>query len=168
MSAIGTYVDISYVTDSRLKKYLGPLAYFLTGVKEFFTIPMMKVKIEHDGGTFRGYYSLMLVVNSKRVAGFNIIDKPRLDDGKVDVVLYKYIPFFNNILYFISFIITPKVIPGVRKFRTKKLRITTDHHHKWNTDGEEANSGNLSIEVLKQAIEIIVSPEIKKKYFKEN
>lgn len=168
VSAIGTYVDISYVTDSRLKKYLGPLAYFITGIKEFFTIPMMKARIEHDRGTFRGYYSLMLVVNSKRVAGFNIIDKPRLDDGMVDVVLYKYIPFFNNILYFISFIITPKVIPGVRKFRTKKLRITTDHNHKWNTDGEEANSGNLSIEVLKQAIEIIVSPDIKKKYFKEN
>ena len=36
VSAIGTYVDISYVTDSRLKKYLGPLAYFITGVKEFF------------------------------------------------------------------------------------------------------------------------------------
>jgi diacylglycerol kinase (ATP) len=168
VSAIGTYVDISYVTDSRLKKYLGPLAYFITGVKEFFTIPMMKVKIEHDGGTFRGYYSLMLVVNSKRVAGFNIIDKPRLDDGKVDVVLYKYVPFFNNILYFISFIITPKVIPGVRKFRTKKLRITTDHHHKWNTDGEEANSGNLDIKVMKQAIEIMVTSDIKKKYFKEN
>lgn len=167
VSAIGTYVDISYVTDSRLKKFLGPLAYFLTGVKEFFTIPMMKVKIEHDGGKFQGYYSLMLVVNSKRVAGFNIIDKPRLDDGKVDVVLYRYIPFFNNILYFISFILTPKVIPGVRKFRTKKLKIYTDHHHKWNTDGEEANSGNLNIEVMKQAIEIIITPETKKKYFSE-
>jgi len=168
VSAIGTYVDISYVTDSRLKKLLGPLAYFITGVKEFFTIPMMKARIEHDSGVLKGYYSLMMVVNSKKVAGFNIIEKPRLDDGKVDVVLYRYIPFFNNILYFISFIITPKVIPGVHKFRTNKLKITTDHNHKWNTDGEEANSGNLNIEVMKQAIEIIVPPEIKKKYFKEN
>lgn len=168
VSAIGTYVDISYVTDSRLKKFLGPLAYFITGIKEFFTIPMMKARIEHDGGVLKGYYSLMMVVNSKKVAGFNIIEKPRLDDGKVDVVLYRYVPFFNNILYFISFIITPKVIPGVYKFRTNRLKITTDHHHKWNTDGEEANSGNLNIDVMKQAIEIIVSPDIKKKYFKEN
>jgi diacylglycerol kinase (ATP) len=167
VSAIGTYVDISYVTDSRLKKKLGYLAYILTGIKEFFTIPMMKARIEHDKGTKKGYFSLILVVNSKRVAGFNIIDKPRLDDGKVDVVLYRYIPFFNNILYFISFILTPKVIPGVMKFRTSKLRITTDHPHKWNMDGEEANSGNLNIEVLRQSIEILVSKETKKKYFKE-
>ncbi len=34
-------------------------------------------------------------------------------------------------------------------------------------DGEEANSGNLSIEVVKQAIEIIVKPNVKSKYFKE-
>lgn len=168
VSAIGTYVDISYVTDSKMKKYLGYFAYLITGIKEFFTIPMMKSVIEHDNGTVKGYFSLMLVVNSKRVAGFNIIDKPILDDGKVDVVLYRYIPFFNNILYFISFIVTPKVIPGVRKIRTSKLKISTDHHHKWNMDGEEANSGNLNLKVHKQAIELLIDPDIKKKYFKES
>lgn len=168
VSAIGTYVDISYVTDSKLKKYLGPFAYFLTGIKEFFTIPMMKSVIEHDNGVVKGYFSLMLVVNSKKVAGFNIIDKPILDDGKVDVVLYRYIPFFNNLIYFISFFLTPKVIPGVRKFKTSKLKISTDHPHKWNMDGEEANSGNLNLTVNKQAIEIIVDKDIKKKYFKES
>ena len=168
VTAIGTYIDISYVTDSKLKKYLGYGAYLLTGIKEFFTIPMMKSKIEHDNGFYRGNFSLILVVNSKKVAGFNIIDKPRLDDGMVDVVLYRYIPFFNNILYFISFILTPKVIPGVHKFRTSKLKISTDHHHKWNMDGEEANSGNLNLQVHKQAIEILVKPEVRKKYFKES
>lgn len=168
VTAIGTYIDISYVTDSKLKKYLGYFAYLLTGIKEFFTIPMMKTVIEHDGGTLKGYFSLMLVVNSKKVAGFNIIDKPVLDDGMVDVVLYRYIPFFNNIIYFISFILTPKVIPGVRKIKTSKLKISTDHPHKWNMDGEEANSGNLNLKVHKQAIEIIIPPAVKKKYFKES
>jgi diacylglycerol kinase (ATP) len=168
VTAIGTYVDISYVTDSKMKKHLGYLAYIITGVKEFFTIPMMKSRIEHDGGELKGYFSLMMVVNSKRVAGFNIIDKPQLDDGMVDVVLYRYIPFFNNILYFISFILTPKVIPGVRKIRTSSLKIFTDHHHKWNMDGEEANSGNLKLTVEKKAIKILVNPKISKKYFKES
>ena len=167
VTAIGTYVDISYVTDSKLKKYLGVFAYFLTGIKEFFTIPMIKTKIEHDDGFLRGYYSLILVVNSKKVAGFNIVTNPILDDGKVDVVVYKYIPLFNNLLYFISFILSPKILPGVRKFKTSKLKIYTDHPHKWNMDGEEANSGNLNIQVQKQALNIIVKPSVKEKYFKE-
>lgn len=167
VTAIGTYVDISYVTDSKLKKYLGYLAYLITGVKEFFTIPMIKTKIEHDDGFFRGYYSLILVVNSKKVAGFSIVPNPILDDGKVDVVLYKYIPLFNNLIYFISFILSPKVLPGVRKFRTSKLKIYTDHPHKWNMDGEEADSGNLNIQVQRQALQIIVKQSVKEKYFKE-
>ena len=167
VTAIGTYVDISYVTDSKLKKYLGYLAYLLTGIKEFFTIPMIKTKIEHDKGFLRGYYSLILVVNSKRVAGFNIVNNPILDDGKVDVVVYRYIPMLNNLLYFISFLLSPKVLPGVTKFRTSKLKIYTDHPHKWNMDGEEANSGNLNIQVQKQALRILINPEIKNKYFKE-
>jgi len=167
VTAIGTYVDISYVTDSKLKKYLGYFAYLLTGIKEFFTIPMIKTKIVHDNGTFRGYFSLIMVVNSKKVAGFNIVNKPVLDDGKVDVVVYKYIPLFNNLIYFISFVLSPKILPGVHKFRTSRLKIYTDHHHKWNTDGEESNSGNLNIHVHKQAIEIIVKENIKNKYFKE-
>lgn len=167
VTAIGTYVDISYVTDSKLKKYLGYLAYIVTGIKEFFTIPMIKTKIEHDNGFLRGYYSLILVVNSKKVAGFNIVSHPVLDDGKVDVVVYKYIPLLNNVLYFISFILSPKVLPGVTKFRTSKLKIYTDHPHKWNMDGEEADSGNLNIQVQKQALNIIVDPSIVNKYFKE-
>lgn len=166
VTAIGTYVDISYVTDSKLKKFLGYLAYILTGIKEFFTIPMIKTKIIHDGGEFNGYFSLIMVVNSKKVAGFNIVHNPVLDDGKVDVVLYRYIPFLNNVLYFISFILSPKILPGVKRFRTSKIKILTEHHHKWNTDGEESNSGNLLVEVEEKAIDIIVKPEVIKKYFK--
>lgn len=167
VTAIGTYVDISYVTDSQTKKYLGYGAYLLTGIKEFFTIPMIKTRIEYDDGTLKGFYSLILVVNSKKVAGFNIVKKPILDDGKVDVVVYRYIPLFNNILYFISFLLSPKILPGVRKFRTSKLRIYTNHPHKWNMDGEAADSGNLNISVQKQALNIIINPVVKDKYFKE-
>lgn len=167
VSAIGTYVDISYVTDSKMKKHLGYFAYLITGLKEFFTIPMMKTKIEHDNGILRGYFSLIMVINSRKVAGFNIINKPVLDDGLVDLVVYRYVPLFNNLIYFISFLIGPKLLPAVYRIQTSKLKIYTDHHHKWNTDGEESNSGNLNIEVQKQAITVIVKQSIKTKYFKE-
>lgn len=167
VTAIGTYIDISYVTDSKLKKYIGYLAYIITGIKEFFTIPMIKTKIEYDDGFLRGYFSLILVVNSKKVAGFNIVNNPVLDDGKVDVVVYRYIPLLNNILYFISFVLSPRILPGVRKFRTSKLKIYTNHPHKWNMDGEEADSGNLVIEVQKQKLNLLINPKIKDKYFKE-
>lgn len=167
VAAIGTYVDISYVTDSKLKKKLGYFAYIITGIKEFFTIPIIKTQIVHDKGVQKGHYSLIMVVNSKKVAGFNVINKPILDDGKVDVIVYKYIPLLNNLIYFISFIFAPIMLPGVHKFRTSNLNIYIDDRRKWNTDGEESVSGNLHIEVHKQAIKILVKEKIKHKYFKE-
>lgn len=167
VNAIGTYVDISYVTTSRLKKYFGYFAYLITGFKEFFTIPRMKTKIEYDDGSLEGYFSLIMVINSRKVAGFNIINKPVLDDGLVDLLVYRYIPFFNNLIYFGSFILGARFLPAVHRIQTSKLKVQIDHPHKWNTDGEESFSGNLDIEVKKQAIRVIVRPSIKNKYFKE-
>jgi diacylglycerol kinase (ATP) len=164
--AIGTYVDISYVTDSKLKKYLGYLAYLITGIKEFFTIPIIKADIEYDEGQLSGHYSLILIVNSKKVAGFNIVNKPILDDGLVDVVIYKYIPFFNNLLYFISFLFNPKYLPGVKKIQTKKLKIHTNHPLKWNMDGEEAEIGSLDLQVEKQVVPLIINPSVKHRFFR--
>ena len=165
VTAIGNYVDISYVTQSKLKKIFGYGAYLVTGIKQFFTIPMIKTEIVYDGGKLKGYYSLMLVVNSRRVAGFNIIKKPLLDDGKVDIVVYRYIPLLNNIIYFISFFLNPKWLPGVKKIQTEQAKIYTEHHHKWNIDGEGADSGNQDILVKKQHINIIVNQRKTDKFF---
>ncbi len=166
VTAIGNYVDISYVTQSKLKKIFGYGAYLFTGVKEFFTIPMIKTEIQYEQGKLKGYYSLMLVVNSKRVAGFNIINKPVLDDGKVDIVVYRYLPLLNNLIYFISFFFSPKWLPGVTKVQTNYAKIYTEHHRKWNIDGEAADSGNQEILVKPQQVNIIINQKKADKYFK--
>ena len=165
VTAIGNYVDISYVTQSKLKKIFGYGAYLFTGVKEFFTIPMIKTEIQYDEGRLKGYYSLMLVVNSKRVAGFNIIKRPVLDDGKVDIVVYRYLPLLNNIIYFISFFFNPSWLPGVKKVQTQNAKIYTEHHRKWNIDGEAADSGNQEISVKRQHVNIIINAKKADKYF---
>lgn len=166
VTALGNYVDISYLTQSKLKRRLGYFAYLITGIKEFFTIPMIKTEINYDEGTLKGYYSLIMVVNSKRVAGFNIIQKPILDDGQVDIVLYRYIPLLNNLIYFFSFFFNPKLLPFVKKIRTKEATIFTEHHHRWNIDGEAADSGNQSIKVFQKKLRILINPDQSEKYFK--
>ena len=164
VSAIGNYVDISYITESALKRRIGYLAYIITGVKEFFTIPMIKTKIETPTRSFEGYYSLIMAVNSKRVASFNMVRKPILDDGKLDIILYPYIPLLNNILYLLTFVLNLPV-PLIKKLKTNKIKILTDHPKRWNVDGEAANAGNQFIEVVPKKLPIIINPK-KAKYFK--
>lgn len=165
VSGNGAFIDISYVTDSQLKKRIGYLAYLIKGAVELFTIPKMKMKIRHDNEVDSGTYSLVLIINSKRVAGINMIYKPCLDDGLVDVILYRSVPLLNAIIYVISFIIPFWSTPLVKRFKARKLEIKTNTKAKWNIDGESGGTGNQYIEVCQQAIEIIIPEKIKKRYF---
>ncbi len=166
VSGNGAYIDISYVTDSKLKRKIGYLAYLVKGAEELFTIPKIRMRVKHDNGEFKGKFSLILLINSKRVAGINMIYKPTLDDGEINVVLYRYLLPFNNIIYFVSFFLPFWSTPLVKRFKTSRLKIMTSSKSKWNVDGESGGVGNQEIEVQKQAIRIIVPSKIQKRYFK--
>ncbi|MBI9009974.1 MAG: diacylglycerol kinase family lipid kinase [Tenericutes bacterium] len=165
VSGNGAFIDISYVTDSKLKKKIGYLAYLIKGAEEMFTIPKMRMQIKHDNGVEKGIYSLVLIINSKRVAGINMIYKPCLDDGLVDVVLYRNVLPFNAIVYVISFILPFWSTPLIKRLKSKRLEIVTNTKANWNVDGESGGIGNQYIDVCQKAIEIIVPKKIKKRYF---
>jgi len=164
VSGNGAYIDISYVTDSNLKKKIGGFAYIIKGAEELFTIPKIRMRVTYDKGEFRGSFSLILLINSKHVAGINMIYKPSLDDGLIDVVLYRYLWPLNNIIYFLSFILPFWSTPLVKRFKTHSMKIITDTRSKWNFDGESGGVGNQDIRVCQKAIEIII-PDRARKHF---
>ena len=166
VTGIGAFVDISYVTDSKLKRRIGYLAYVLKALKELLTVPRMRMSVEYDDGVLEGKYSLMLVINSKRVAGVNMIYKPRLDDGLVDVVLYRSLFPFNGLIYLISFLLPFWSTPLVKRFKTSKLHVSTESKERWNIDGEPGGKGDQTMKVKKHAISIIVPKKTHKKHFK--
>lgn len=165
VSGNGAYIDISYVTDSKLKRKVGYLAYLIKGLEELFTIPKIRMRVTYDEGEFRGTFSLILIINSKRVAGINMIYKPYLDDGLVNVVLYRYLWPLNNIIYFLSFILPFWSTPLVKRFKTGNMKVITSTRSKWNVDGESGGRGNQEIHVCKQAISIIVPESARKRFF---
>ena len=165
VTGTGAFIDISYVTNLKLKKKIGHLAYIFKAVQEFFSIPKMRMTVYHDEGKINGIYSLMLVINSKRVAGFNMVYKPVLDDGKVDVLMYRSFFPFNSILYLISFLFPFWSTPLIEKFKTTRLEVRTNSNENWNIDGEFAGKGNKIIKVRQKAINIIVPKKIRKRYF---
>ncbi|HPD99973.1 MAG TPA: diacylglycerol kinase family lipid kinase [Bacillota bacterium] len=166
VTASGAFIDISYVTDSKLKKKIGYFAYLVKALEEIFTIPKMKMTIHHNDEVYKGVFSLVMIINSKRVAGVNMIYKPSLDDGLVNVVLYKNIFPFNFYLYVLAFIFPFWSTPLVTRFKTERMEIKTESKAKWNIDGEYGGQGNQIIEVANKAIEVIVPQKIKKRYFK--
>ncbi|HKL47675.1 MAG TPA: diacylglycerol kinase family protein [Candidatus Izemoplasmatales bacterium] len=165
VTGTGAFIDISYVTDSSLKKRIGHLAYMLKGIQEFFSIPKMRMTVYHDHGKVSGVYSLMLIINSKRVAGLNMVYKPELDDGKVDVVMFRSFTPLNPILYAIYFLFPFWSTPLIEKYKTHKLEVRTNSDESWNIDGEYGGKGNKIVRVIKQAITIHVPKKVKDRYF---
>lgn len=165
VTGTGAFIDISYVTDAKLKQKIGHLAYFYTAIKEIFTIPKMRMTVYHDGGKVEGEYSLVLIINSKRVAGLNMVYNPELDDGKVDVVMFRSFSILNSFLYLIYYLFPFWSTPLIERFKTSKLEVRTNSNESWNIDGEYGGRGNKIIHVYKQAIEIYVPEKVKEKYF---
>jgi len=159
VSGIGSYIDISYKTSSEMKRFFGYMAYILMGVKEFFTVPKMKITIEHDKGITKGKYTLLLVVNSKKVAGFKLVNRPVLDDGRIVIKMYKYTPLLNNVLYFFGFLFNPRYLPRVTTIKTTKAVIDPVTERRWNHDGEASGSGRQELEVIRKALPIIINPK---------
>ncbi len=167
VTGTGAFIDVSYTAPSSTKKRLGYFAYIIQGAHEIFTIPNMKMIIKHDNGVEKGEYSLVLVLNFKRVAGFKVVKQPILDDGLVEVVLYKHMRTFNPFNIFLSFIFPNMKLKTVKKFKTSKLEISSSEISAWNIDGESGEIGDQIIEVHKQAVKMIV-PEKAKQTFFEN
>ncbi|MBN2696267.1 MAG: YegS/Rv2252/BmrU family lipid kinase [Bacilli bacterium] len=166
VSGNGAFIDISYVTDSRLKKKVGYFAYLIKGIEELFTIPKMKMQVNHDNGEVKGRFSLILIINSKRVAGINMIYKPSLDDGLVDVVMYRSLFPLNGLIYLLSLLLPFWSTPIVNRFKTSQLKVITDTKSRWNVDGESGGLGNQNVSVCRHAIEIVVPPKTRKLYFR--
>ncbi len=164
VAALGNYVDISYSTPETWKNNLGYLAYVLAGVKQFFRIKKIPMIVRLPDENHNGRFSLVLLVNSKRVASFPVINRPILDDGKLDVVLYRYIPFLNNIMFVLSFLFDPKVIPGVKRHVVEHASVEVDTSYRWTIDGESGAKGPIEVRILPQALRIIINQK-SKKYF---
>ena len=141
VAGFGAFLDIPYATPRELKKRVGYLAYLLYGAKSVFKkTPMYDLKYRVNGEEYRGRYSLMLITNANRVAGFNNLYKDvKLDDNAFEVLICN-LPRKIDFVRAIYMLKTDRITqaPGVYYYRTNKLEIEFDEDIKnnWCIDGE--------------------------------
>lgn len=163
----GLFTETSYATDQKQKRKMGKVAYAFHGIKKVFSTPAVKLKLSYDGGELEGKYALMLVLNSKSVAGFRINRRAALNDGLVDVVLIKSKKDKVNFgavckvaMFFLQGIKT-HYKKNIDVLQIDKFRIDTTEDTIINLDGEKIGEGSFNFEVIKEGINIIV-PSLKK------
>ncbi|MBI2147441.1 diacylglycerol kinase family lipid kinase [Candidatus Woesearchaeota archaeon] len=155
MTGIGFDAHVASSVDPLLKKALGSTAYPLTAIKSLFEYDSHEVFVQLDKNTLtRGYF--VMVGNSKGYGGrIDPAYNAKLDDGLLDVLVFKSKHTFNMLRYYFGFIFRLHTLfPDVEYRTAKEIRITSKKPVIVHTDCEILGTTPVTITVCPKALRI--------------
>jgi len=156
VASTGLFTDVSQKTDVNLKNTIGKLAYYLKGLEELPNFRRLKIKLASKECTYDGEMYLLLIFNGKTAGSFNLATEAEVEDGKLDVIIFKAIPIIELIPLFI------KVLRGehldsdkVVYFKTDDLYIESNEDIVTDIDGERGPDFPLRVKCIKKGIKVL-------------
>lgn len=173
VAGFGKFINVPYETSRDLKKKIGHLAYLLNGVKEFFnTTKLYEVEYKVNNETHHGYYSLILISNANRIAGFNNIYRDvKLDDDKFEI-MFCNITRRKDLVKTIMLLARTGItnVPGIYCHTSNEIEIIFKDSDKtyWTIDGEKLkdNENHYKITINKDLKMLIPKKNIPKLFKK--
>ena len=158
----GLFTKSSYDTERYNKKKYGKLAYFKKGLKDLKKSKPLPIELTIGDEVVKKECDLVLIFNSKSVAGFQINKHASLCDGEVEIVLFHankkhhLLPGVSNILHAFTFgINSMKNNPHVTYRSASSFNIKTEEGTVINLDGEKSEEGSFNFKVINKAVKII-------------
>jgi len=158
----GNFVDVSFNTNSELKKNFGPFAYYLKGLSEVANIKSFDLKVVADEHNIEGKFILFLIVNGKQAAGFpNLLTDADFTDGYMDIILVKKCSNINLASIFFKVLSKDAVNDkNVIILKAKKCELTSKSAIALTVDGEKSEMFPASIEFKHKILEVFVPQNI--------
>jgi len=144
LAGIGLDAQAVKETSVAFKRSFGPLSY-LVSAAQIASRPPPHLVIESKGGpTIEG--SFVLVGNGRLYGGpFPFFKRALIDDGLLDVVVFKRIGYLDIIRYLQDVIFSSSIsMPDLEYFQTKRLRVSSEEEVPVEIDGELI--GNCPVE----------------------
>jgi diacylglycerol kinase (ATP) len=144
LAGIGLDAQAVKETSVAFKRSFGPLSY-LVSAAQIASRPPPHLVIESKGSpTIEG--SFVLVGNGRLYGGpFPFFKRALIDDGLLDVVVFKRIGYFDIIRYLQDVIFSSSIsMPDLDYFQSKRLRVSSEEEVPVEVDGELI--GNCPVE----------------------
>jgi diacylglycerol kinase (ATP) len=144
LAGVGLDAQAVKETSRAFKRNFGPLSYLVSAVQiASRTPPILRIESE-DAVTDEG--SFVLVGNGRLYGGkFPFFKQAVMDDGLLDVIVFKRLNYVDIIRYLQNVVFTPQISsPEVEYFQTKRLRVTSEESVPVEIDGELI--GNCPVE----------------------
>jgi YegS/Rv2252/BmrU family lipid kinase len=158
----GNFVDVSFSTNSDLKKNFGPLAYYLKGMSEVANIKSFDLKVVADEHVVEGKFILFLIVNGKQAAGFpNLMNDADFTDGYMDIILIKKCSNINLASIFFKVLSKESMNDkNVIILKAKKCVLTSKSPIALTVDGEKSQLFPATIEFKQKILEVFVPQHV--------
>ncbi len=142
------------------KTRLGPLAYFLTGIKALQNHQTSLFKIETDEGQMIYRSPLIIAMLTNSVGSFrNIAPQARVDDGKIWLAIFKdftYLDILKLIPEFLAGIPLSCEYMNLSTMTHARITLLDDQPLSTNMDGDEGPAFPLDLEIMPSFLTVYV------------
>jgi YegS/Rv2252/BmrU family lipid kinase len=160
VASAGLLTEVAYDTNIRLKQIAGKFAYYMKGVEKIPLLKPVAVRFESENKIIEENILLFLVMNGSTAGGFkNLAPNAKINDGKLDILIFKYCSFTEFINLFF------KLLKGEHYKSDKLIYFQTEDKIKINCfneiptdlDGEQGPKFPLSIGIKKKCQRIFTA-----------
>lgn len=156
----GMFSDISFQVTKAEKERFGPLAYYMSGIRQLPTQlnTHLHLKVTTEKETFEEDARLFMITNTSQVGGFkDITPNADIQDGQMDLFIIKTCSPTDMISLFKDYKLNVhENSPFVRYVQARDIMIECDKDIIYDIDGEEGTTFPIHVTVQKQAIHIII------------
>lgn len=158
VASMGVFTSVAHTTTKEKKNLLGPLAYYIEGLRQFSitALPKAHIHIESESFNYNDEFLLFLISNSSSIGGFHkMAPKACINDGKFDCILIKTAPIHKLFEIFLK-IFNGQHIKSeyVEYFQTSNLEFETSDEI--DIDGEYYGAGKNKVEIINNALKMIL------------
>jgi diacylglycerol kinase (ATP) len=156
LAGVGLDAQVVKETSSNLKKNFGPLSYLISAVQIAARRPPKLFIQSEDASIDEG--SFVLVGNGRLYGGpFPFFKHAALDDGLLDVIVFKRLGYLEIIKYLQDVIFSSEIrVPEIEYFQTRQLRVESDQSVPVELDGELVGNCPVEFSVRDRSLRVLV------------
>lgn len=160
--AVGIFAETSFETNSDLKEWLGPLAYYLQGITKLSNIKSNKFIIKTENETIEEMAYMVLVLNGNNVGSMTGIldDEVDLKDGLFEIIIVKEVQNPIDIANLLMQVARGEDFTKnsfIRVEKASNFEIDSDNRNlAVSLDGEKGPCLPLKVSVKCEALKVIV------------
>lgn len=159
VASAGMFTDVSQRINNDLKNTIGKISYYIKGIEEALRLKKFNIRVKSDEFEYNGEMYLILVFNGRTAGNINLAYKSELNDGLLDVIIFKAMPIAKTLPVLMSIITGGNLDyhEDIIYFKTNEVFIDCDDYISTDIDGEKGPDFPLSTKCDKEALHILRS-----------